>query len=232
MAGKLDRQLAFDTRRTPRGVGGWRPKSGRKKKKGSISHDARADLKARFPQHVTLRIVAGLPSLARDYLMVVIRECIRESHKPDFRIIEFNVLGNHLHLITEASSKQALARGIQGFSVRVARRVNASLKRTGKLFAHRYHARALTTPTEVRHALRYVLLNRKHHDAEKRFSKTWFDPYSSAAWFDGWSTKLRASMWWEQSLLDMSAPTAKATTWLLTTGWKRLGLLRLDERTG
>jgi hypothetical protein len=40
--------------------------------------------------------------------------------------------------------------------VRVARRVNSALKRTGKLFAHRYHARALTTPTEVRFVLRYV----------------------------------------------------------------------------
>lgn len=229
MAGKLDPQLSFDTRRKPRGIGGWRPKAGRKKKAGSVSHDERAELKPRFPQHVTLRIVGDAPSLARDFLMTKIRACVRESHKADFRIVEFNVLGNHLHLITEASSKQALARGIQGFSVRVARRVNSALKRTGKLFAHRYHARALKTPTEVRHALRYVLLNRKHHDSEKRFSKNWFDPYSSAAWFEGWSAPLRISMGWQQELVDLERPNARPQTWLLSVGWRRLGLLRLDE---
>jgi hypothetical protein len=36
-------------------------------------------------------------------------------------------------------------------------------------------------------------------------------------------------MGWERRLLEMPRPTAKATTWLLSTGWKRLGLLRLDE---
>jgi REP element-mobilizing transposase RayT len=229
MAGKLDPQLSFDTRRKPRGIGGWRPKAGRKKVAGSISHDTRAELKARFPQHVTLRIVDGTPSLARDFVLRTIRECIRESHKPDFRIVEFNVLANHLHLLTEASSKQALARGIQGFNVRVARRVNALLGRTGKLFAHRYHARALKTPTEVRFALRYVLLNRKHHDAEKRFDRTWFDPHSSAAWFGGWAAPLRISMRWERALVDLAKPNAEPQTWLLSVGWRRLGLLRLDE---
>jgi len=229
MAGKVNVQLSFDTRRKPRGIGGWRPNAGRKKTKGSISHDTRAELKARFPQHVTLRILDGVPSLARRFLMREIRACIRAAEKPDFRIVEFNVLANHLHLITEAAGKQSLARGIQGFAVRVARRVNVALGRTGKLFAHRYHARALKTPTEVRYALRYVLLNRKHHDAEKRFNKTWVDPYSSAAWFDGWSAPLRFEMWWERELVEMKRPNARPQTWLLAVGWRRLGLLRVDE---
>jgi hypothetical protein len=30
----------------------------------------------------------------------------------------------------------------------------------------------------------------------------------------------------------MERPTEKATVWLLTTGWKRHGLLRFDERPG
>jgi REP element-mobilizing transposase RayT len=161
--------------------------------------------------------------------MAWLRECIRKAHTPTFRIVEFNVLANHLHLVTEAADKDALSRGIQGFAVRVARRMNSALKRTGTFFAHRYHARVLASPTQVRNALRYVLQNRKHHDAEKRFSKTWFDPYSSAAWFEGWATTLRASMLWQQELLDLARPTARASTWLLSTGWKRLGLLRLDE---
>jgi REP element-mobilizing transposase RayT len=226
-------QLTLEQARKPDGThGGWRPHAGRKRKPGTISHAARPELDPRHPQHVTLRILPGIGSLARDWLMTTVRECIRGAHKPTFRIVEFNVLANHLHLITEAADKGAHSRGIQGFCVRVARRMNVLMKRSGQFFAHRYHVRALTSPTQVRHALRYVLQNRKHHDAEKRFSKTWFDPYSSAAWFDGWSSKLYASMGWERRLLEMARPTAKATTWLLSTGWKRLGLLRLDEVPG
>jgi REP element-mobilizing transposase RayT len=223
-------QLSLDRARKPDGRhGGWRPNAGRPKQAGTISHATRASLNPRFPEHVTLRIAPDVGSIARDWLMPRLRDCVRRAHTASYRIVEFNVLANHVHLITEAADKDALARGIQGFTVRVARRMNSALKRSGKFFAHRYHVRPLTNPTQVRHALRYVLQNRKHHDAEKRFSKTWFDPHSSAAWFDGWATQLRASMLWQQELLDMARPTAKATTWLLSTGWKRLGLLRLDE---
>ena len=100
-----------------------RPGAGRPMKPGSISHAARKRLAARFPQHVTLRLVAGAPSLAREYLTRIIRAAIRASHKPFFRVVEFNVLSNHLHLITEASGNDALARGMQGLEVRLAPQV-------------------------------------------------------------------------------------------------------------
>jgi len=223
-------QLSLDRARKPDGKhGGWRPGAGRKRLRGTVSHATRPEIQARFPQHVTLRLRDGVESIAREFLMKTIRACIRQAHKPDFRIVEFNVLANHLHLITEAAHKDALARGVQGFEVRLAKNVNSAMKRRGPIFAFRYHARLLRTPTEIRLALRYVLLNRKHHDAEKKFSKTWFDPCSSAAWFDGWAKPLYANAPWQSALLDMERPNARATTWLLTTGWKRLGLLRLDD---
>jgi hypothetical protein len=122
-----------------------------------------------------------------------------------------------------------------------ARRINAARGRRGKLFAHRYHARYLKSPREVRNALRYVLLNRRHHAAEKRveralattqaprFSRYWIDPCSSAAWFDGWAQPIRPDEPWKRALLAMTPPTLKPTVWLLTTGWKRHGLLHFDE---
>jgi REP element-mobilizing transposase RayT len=231
MARKRHIQLSLEQARKPEpGVhGGWRPNAGRKKKLGAVSHSTRPLFPARFPQHVTLRIANDVESIAREFLMKTIRACIRAAHKPSFRIVEFNVLANHIHLITEATDKRCLATGVQGFEVRIARRLNFALKRSGKLFAHRYHATYLRTPTQTRHALRYVLLNRKHHAIEKEFSKTWFDPYSSAAWFDGWASPLRVNMRWQADLVDMESPTAKPTTWLLATGWKRNGLLRLDD---
>jgi REP element-mobilizing transposase RayT len=225
-------QLTLEQARKPEPGkhGGWRPNAGRPKKPGSILHATRPSEPGRFPQHVTLRIADDAPLVASERYLKTIRLAVRASHKPGFRICEFNVLGNHVHLITEASGKDALASGVAGFEVRVARRLNAAMGRSGKMFPDRYHARYLKTPREVRNALRYVLLNRKHHDAEKRFSMQWIDPCSSAAWFGGWAQPVRADEPWKRELLRLDAPTAKATVWLLTQGWKRHGLLRFDER--
>lgn len=222
-------QLDLADARKETGRGGWRRNAGRKKKPGAVSHNTRAEIQQQHPQHVTIRVVDGAPALARDYLMTIIRNGIAISHKPWFRICEFNVLGNHLHLLVEATRKDLLARGMQGLEVRLAKRINGRTKRKGKLFAHRYHARSLRTPREVRNALRYVLLNRKHHAAEKRFNRYWVDPFSSAPWFTGWAQPISKHAWMVQDLVTQPAPTQPATAWLLTTGWKRHGPLRFDE---
>jgi putative transposase len=222
-------QLSLDQARKLEGRGGPRPGSGRPKGRKTVPHDKRPEFPARYPQHVTLRIVAGTESIARDFLMKKIRGAIRDSQKATFRIVEFNVLSNHLHLVVEAASQVALSRGIQGFAVRVARSVNRALKRKGKLFATRYHARALKTPREVRNVLRYVLLNRKHHASETKFGKYWWDPYSSAPWFTGWSERTPTDTDWKRELVAEAPPTVPATTWLLTAGWRRYGPLRFDE---
>jgi REP element-mobilizing transposase RayT len=233
-ARKKHTQLTLDHARKPEPGkhGGWRPGAGRPKKPGATSHDARPSERADVPQHVTLRVVDGVSSLARGGLMKIIRRAIKQSQKDAFKVHEFNVLGNHLHLITTAASKDALSRGVAGLEVRLAYRLNSALSRSGKLFANRYHARYLRTPREVRNAIRYVLLNRKHHDAEKKNARQWIDPCSSAAWFDGWAQPVRGDEPWKRELLAMERPTVPANVWLLMTGWKRHGLLRFDERPG
>ena len=77
----------------------------------------------------------------------------------------------------------------------------------------------------TRHALRYVLCNRKHHAPQTRFDKFWIDPFSSGPWFTGWAAPIRS----QRDLARDPKPTADATVWLLTTGWKRNGPLRFDE---
>jgi hypothetical protein len=105
------------------------------------------------------------------------------------RIVHFSIQTNHVHLIVEAKSTEALSRGMQGLLIRLAKRVNGYLGRTGKLFPDRYHAEVLSTPTQVRHALRYVLNNtRKHAGSGRTFRPGWVDPCSTAAHFDGWSS--------------------------------------------
>jgi REP-associated tyrosine transposase len=209
--------------------GGWRPGAGRKRGRKVVPHDARPHHVAKHPLHVTLRLCGGAPNISGDWLMKIMRPAIAQSHKPGFRIVEFNVLRNHIHLVVEADDNASLARGMNGFEVRTARRINRRAKRRGKLFATRYHASTLRTPRSVRNVLRYVLMNRKHHAPYTRFDRNWIDPCSSAAWFDGWSAPIRVTTSWKRELVEMAPPTARARSWLLRVGWRQQGLLRFDE---
>ena len=106
---------------------------------------------------------------------------------------------------------------MQGLLVRVARALNRLWARQGSVFSDRYHARQLRTPREVRAALVYVLLNARHHGLRI----LGIDPHSSGRWFEGWSRKL---------VVAARSPGATAQTWLLRVGWRRHGLIGLDEQ--
>ena len=229
-------QLSLDDARRPRGRGGWRPGAGRKRRPGVCSHRPRVRFPASVPLHVTLKVRGGLPSFRREAVARVVRAAIAAGgHRGDFRVVHFSVLGDHLHFVVEASGAVALSRGMQGLTIRLARRLNVLLGRRGKLFAQRYHARPLRTPTEVRNAIRYVLLNARHHGAGRGavMARGWVDPYSSALWFDGWKTALCADAPWLRALTRAGRPTAAPHTWLLSVGWRRGGgLIDVDDVPG
>jgi hypothetical protein len=142
------------------------------------------------------------------------------------RLVQYSIQSNHLHLIVEAEGRLALSRAMQGLAVRLARRLNAQMGRRGRVFADRFHARALRTPLEVRRALLYVLHNHRHHASYHRAPNhragADLDPLSSAALFDGFSDCKRAP-----PIRD--PPVAEPSTWLLRIGWRRHGLLGRDE---
>jgi REP element-mobilizing transposase RayT len=168
--------------------------------------------------HVTVRLRAGLPTLRRDAARAAIERSFRAAgERFGFRLAHYSLQSNHVHLIAEASDRTALSRGIQGLLVRVARALNRLWAREGSVFADRFHARQLKTPREVRTALVYVLHNARHHGLRV----LGVDPFSSGRWFDGWKRKLAAAP---------GAVGAKATSWLLGVGWRRHGLIDLDER--
>ena len=193
--------------------GGPRENSGRPKTTDeTVPHLVRAPLASRFPVHVTVRLREGLPRLrkARTYRMLrakFLAGCRREG----FRLVEYSVQNNHVHLLVEAKDRSALSRGVQGLLIRVARGLNKLWERTGKVFAERYHDRILRTPTEVRRALVYVLQNAKHHGLWLRQG---IDGFSSGPWFRGWREPVELTT-------PEVRPTAEPKTWLLGGGWKR-----------
>jgi hypothetical protein len=162
---------------------------------------------------VTLRAIPGLPSLRAGHLFPDVRRALGASAKAAFRLVHYSVQSNHLHLLVEADSTAALARGVQGLAIRLAKAINRTLRRHGRIWSDRFHARALRTPREVRNGLVYVLMNGRKHGVSGRG----LDPCSSAMWFEPWREPGTAP-----------TPVVKARTWLLGVGWRRAGSLRLD----
>jgi REP element-mobilizing transposase RayT len=128
--------------------------------------------------------------------------------RPGLRVIEFTVLGNHVHLIVEADGQRVLARGMRALSIRVARRLNRMMGRRGPVFEDRYHAHVLRTSGEVRNALRYVRGNYARHAASwgEKVPPGWRDPYASGV--------ARTPRVGQQSLWPEPV-TAEAETWLM-----------------
>ena len=193
-----------------------------------VTHAARERLSGREPVHVTLHVCDDEPNLRRNGLHAPILEVLRRSSRKDgFRVCQFAVLGNHVHLLVEADSAERLARGMQSLAVRLARRVNQVTGRRVRFFSDRYHAHVLRTPTEVHRALAYVLLNQRKHEAERSSYRPApaVDAFSSGAWFAGWD----ATPWNAAGLRRAHAPpVAEPRTWLLATGWRRLGAIRAE----
>jgi putative transposase len=206
--------------------GGRRRGAGRKPKGGRVrvSHVARPNHKARHPVHVTLRAERRLPSLRRESVFRALHSAFAICGGDRFRLVHFSVQTDHVHLIVEAADKDALSRGASGLTIRLARAVNRVLDRHGRVWGDRYHARALCTPREMRHALVYVLTNWRKHVAGARG----LDPCSSAIWFDGWKAVSRETL--AQRKREDGAPISPPMTWLASRGWRRRGLIDVSER--
>lgn len=225
MARTRPRQFTIDFRTH----GGVRPGAGRKPALGRrrVSHAPRGDLAPTEPVLVTMKIRAdlvNLRTLRRFRLVIAALQKARE--RLGARINEFSIQSDHVHLVIEIRGRVALSRAMQGLAVRIARKLNRALGRRGKVFADRFHHRALSTPRQVRNALAYVLCNARKHRVAPH-ARGWLDPFSSARTFDGWTRSCVVG-----TDEDGARITAPPRTWLLRTGWRRGGLLDPDHVPG
>ncbi len=202
--------------------GGRRPGAGRKPNgaRAGVPHTARPAHLARHPVHATLRALPGVGSLRAARVFPQVRAALALASKPIFRVVHFSVQADHVHMLVEASDQAALSRGMRGLAIRTARAVNRARGRRGRVWADRYHVRALTTPREVRHALVYILMNWKKHRPDSRG----IDLCSSGPWFDGWRHRPALPP------PGVPSPVAASRTWLGRDGWRRHGRIAVEER--
>jgi putative transposase len=235
MAQREGEQLAFVF---PAQWGGARDGAGRKRGTGrrNGAHRVRGVHRRAIPVHVTVR--CAVRALRSQHVFPTVRGVIARANRRNrgqFRIVEFSVQADHLHLIAEAEDRRALSRGMRGFSVSLARQVNRLLFRRGAVVADRWHEHTLTTPRAVRHALVYVFGNSQKHGERA----DGIDPMSSAPYFRGFRGLARAapleleSRWtphfdpsdrWLHEFnheRGFASPVAAARCWLLSIGWQR-----------
>jgi REP element-mobilizing transposase RayT len=218
--------------------GGKRKGAGRPKRgfRASERHLKRAALSARTPAHVIVRVEKDIETLRKGHCYHAFRRALTTAHRrADFRVVHLSLQRRHVHFVVEADDERALAKGMQGLQVAAAHRLNAAISkqrrspRRGRVFSDRYHARILRTPTEVRHAINYVLNNWRHHDEHVDLeSSSWeVDHFSSGPTFTGWRKPIPPL---PSKYLPLQTRTG--TSWLLNIGWTRAGTISMFSRPG
>ncbi len=199
------------------GHGGARRGAGRPRTSTRVSHAARPRFDGRrAPLHVTIRVARDVWNLRSQRGFRCVEQALSaERARGALRVVHFSVQGNHVHLVVEARDRAVLSRRMQGFGIRLARRINAMMgRRRGRVFADRYHARVLRTPREVRRVIAYVLQNFAKHVARRNphgASELGPDRFSSGAHREACSPP---------------------RTWLLARGWRRASPLARTRAHG
>jgi REP element-mobilizing transposase RayT len=215
----------LDLNLLPRTWGGKRESAGRKKSgtRREPEHRERPAHVARNPLHVVLRVRKDVGRLRRRKVYEGARQAlITIAARIAFRVVHMSIQHNHLHLLVEAASSGDLESGMRGLTISLAKQINKSLERKGKVFEFRYHATPLTSPRQTRNALAYVLNNwRRHREDERGFYERTMplDPYSSAIAFRGWADfRMRVEEWTD--VIDEPLKVSPPQTWLLGKGWE------------
>jgi len=223
--------------------GGKRPGAGRKPKgpRGGARHQARPAHDARYPVHVTTRVVGSAAGLRRKDTYLALREAtIVTARREDFRIVHMSIQRDHIHMIVEADSAASLSKGVRGFSISAARQINKAIsarggcRRTGRVISDRFHARPLTSPRAVRNTIAYVLLNwRRHGEDRASFTQTWkVDPFSSGALFPGWKELAGSPFFWPLPATYLPLIVFRPRTWLLCSWHRFHPLISVQEVPG
>lgn len=169
-----------------------------------MPHDRRPAVSRHRPHHLTVRVTRGTWNLRSQRCFRPIRDALAMVRaRTGFRVVQFSVQHNHMHLIVEADDRRTMSNAIRALLIGIARGVNRVMQARGTRFADRYHEHVLATPTEVLNALRYVIGNRAVHLARwGKEPQALDEPFSSLA---------------TREIIK------RPRSWLLRQGWTRAG---------
>jgi len=160
------------------------------------------------------------------------------AQKDDFRICHLSLQRTHIHMLVEADDRHALSRGLQSFQISAAKHLNRMIskdrpgpRRRGRVFSDRYYAEIITSPRQARHALSYLLNNWHKHgeDRDPRLASWTYDWFSSAWSFPDWAEEANDPFFHPPPPGYEPLLVRRPATWLLSTGWKRHGLISYRE---
>ena len=237
VSGVSDSQLPlFRTRGGKRSSAGRPPRGPR----SSSPHRTRPVHHARYPVHVVLRVARAIGNLRRRDAYRAIREAsLITARRDNFRVVQLSIQRTHVHLIVEADDKGALAKGMQGFQISAAKRLNAAMPcaaagapRRGVVFVDRYHAVSITSPRQARHTLAYVINNYRKHDEDRGGpARGWrVDWFSSGPMFPDWLEDADEPWMMRHPPGYEPLMVRRPRTWLMREGWKRSGTISQRER--
>lgn len=212
-----------------KGVSGWGGKrrgAGRPNLSGTVAHAKREAVNFNLPLHITMALSEGIATIRRPGVLKLFKNCVQAAARFEFHILHFSIQSNHVHIIAEARNNKALARGMQSLASSFAKKLKERMNAwgdpiTGAVFKARYHLRTIGNPTQMKHTLKYVLLNTaKHLDMIEHV-----DRFSSAAAFTQWrallGSRFRGLIAEEGRRPPVDLGLAAARSWLARGGWKR-----------
>src|SRR5262249_44518220 len=127
---------------------------------------------------------------------------------------------------------------MSAIQISAAKHLNAAIskgrpgpRRRGPVFPDRYHAEIITSPTQARHALSYVMNNFRRHQEDLRepMSDWTIDWFSSAVMFPGWAEYGDEPFLWRGPATSDPLVVYQPRTWLMREGWKKAGSISCHE---
>jgi putative transposase len=246
--------MAHTSGRGGRREGAGRPRSvwsmGKRRKEVRV---ARPKFEGWRAFHVTQSVSTAVGRLRRRDAYHAVRKAMACAYRREnFRIVQISLQGDHMHILVEAASGAALQKGMHGFLISAARRLNGTFDSPGRrarlvrdaagkqraigalrrgacgpVFERRYHLVAITSARQARNTLNYLLNNFRHHRESE--SADWAVDYYSSGSFRGWSEYRSSPQPFQTFPAYEPLPVRPARTHFLATGWRSAGPISLHD---
>lgn len=210
------KQLEF---KKVKGWGGKRRGAGRPNRSGQVSHGKRPHVNFKKPLHITMRMKDRLASLRNKVMLKQFKLAASQAMGFGVHVIHFSLQKNHIHMIVEAKDNLALHRGMKSLNGRLGKKIRRLSGGRGAAWAGRFHLHVLNTPSEMKRALEYVLLNQAKH----RHFIEHIDEFSSGYSFRNWreliGRRFRGLIAQQVDFRDQGLSPPRS--WLCSRGWIR-----------